>query len=78
MFQIGDKVVCIDSKLGIVSLNKQYIIHTVRGTTYVKVIGDNGKLSGDLLCKRFLLAKMQPPPKNDIEWLDRIQQNFKE
>jgi hypothetical protein len=80
MFKAGQKVKCIDpGNAGAFRIGRTYSVVSV---------GDNGmygNFTDDLgktirkACKRFILAKEPlPPPKNDIEWLDRVQQNFKE
>lgn len=80
MFKPGQIVKCIDPgnaghfRTGI----KYKVVSIGSNNQYGQFIDDTGK-SVRKACMRFVAIKEQlPPPKNDYEWLDRVQQNFKE
>jgi hypothetical protein len=79
MFQIGDKVVCINGKPGVVTKDKVYSVHKLYGSHYIHVRCDSGGISTPLGNKRFVRARtLLAPPKTEIEWLDRVRDNFKD
>ena len=79
MFIDGQKVRCINpGHAGDFKHGQLYTIYRVVGDINMYVIDGKGK-SVLKNCSRFESIKAKlPPVKNDIEWLDRVQQNFKE
>ena len=80
MFKSGQKVKCISpGHAGVFKAGKTYTVVSVGiEGLYGLFIDESGKHIRKS-CSRFILDKESlPPPKNDFEWLDRVQQNFKE
>lgn len=80
MFLDGDKVRCINpGRAGVFKLGGIYKIkRVISGGLNIDVIDETG-VAVRKACTRFEKIKpILPPPKNDFEWLDRIQQNFKD
>lgn len=80
-YAVGDYLVFIeevgDCSEDIFTYGQKYIIEYVSDTQRsVYVTNDQGE-EWQIEKDAFDLIKKEPP-KNDIEWLDRIQQNFKE
>lgn len=88
MFKVGDKVVYVNynEQHGISDHNFEWPLYTIftvshapfktEGTYAVRLkeVGDEWYMP--LTCLKLLTIKK--PVTNDIEWLDRVQQNFKE
>ncbi len=77
-FKAGDIVVALNSALGSYTKGKVYIVKGMRDDNVVLTeCDDTGCTSNGWGAWNFKLAE-RPVIKNDIEWLDRVQKNFKD
>lgn len=75
MYKIGDKVKVIGVKSACARRHQGKIFTVTKTTDQFYVLLDCGCSSG-IWNDDVRLYKVEP--KNDIEWLDRIQENFKD
>lgn len=81
MFRIGEKVVCVKAKPGIAKNGDVYIVRRNIGTMYCNVTHfDSGvRIPDQLANSRFKsLKSLRPPVASEVEWLDRVRDNFRE
>ena len=82
MFKVGDKVICInfieDMDEDNFTIDNVYKVIKIPFTNSISVYDDNGDpwtCDVDAFEK---YKKYHNPPKNDIEWMDKVQKNFSE
>ena len=79
MFKVGDVVRCVDNR-NVTTLLKHGNTYTITyvGTTCIKVrIGNKENLNW-FAFDRFILSKEHKPYTNEVDWLNQVQQNFKD
>jgi hypothetical protein len=75
-FKPGDKIVRMMDSHYDVQVGKVYTFHSYYGENEIKIIEDMSQCYAAFKFK--LVKRIKEPVTNDIEWLDRVQENFKE
>ena len=82
MFKVGDKIRCIDFIEDMdednFSIDSIYVVVAIPFSNGVTVRNDNDERWQCNVNAFEKYKKYDSPPKNDIEWMDRVQENFSE